>query len=229
MTNNVATRSELLARRARIALAGQGRDLLTEKRTALVAELRALGAEVLSGLDELQQLAAAAAAALAEAEAAEPGAVRSAGRPAGRDLPARITTRTVAGVTTARIGADPVRRARAQRGLSLVSSSPRVDRVAERYEELVDRLLAVAALELSIRRLGKEIARTTRQVNGLENVMIPRLEAERDSIAQVLEGRELEERARLRRARARQAPRRSAAPSSSSSAVTTKPGLAPQP
>ena len=52
MTHNVATRSELLARRARIALAGQGRDLLTEKRTALVAELRALGAEVLSGLHE---------------------------------------------------------------------------------------------------------------------------------------------------------------------------------
>ena len=36
-----ATRSELLARRAQIALATQGRDLLKEKRAALMRRVRA--------------------------------------------------------------------------------------------------------------------------------------------------------------------------------------------
>ena len=42
-----ATRSELLARRARIKLAAQGRDLLKERRSALVHEFHRLGASAL--------------------------------------------------------------------------------------------------------------------------------------------------------------------------------------
>ena len=53
-----ATRSELLARRARIALAGQGRDLLKERRIALVREFHRLGASVLDSLDALDRDAA---------------------------------------------------------------------------------------------------------------------------------------------------------------------------
>jgi V/A-type H+-transporting ATPase subunit D len=41
-----ATRTELLARRARIALAGQGRDLLKDKRTALMKEFGRLDDEL---------------------------------------------------------------------------------------------------------------------------------------------------------------------------------------
>src|SRR5215218_55721 len=55
-----ATRSELLARRARIRLAGQGRDLLKERRTALVREFHRLGASVLESLDALDRDAAEA-------------------------------------------------------------------------------------------------------------------------------------------------------------------------
>jgi V/A-type H+/Na+-transporting ATPase subunit D len=39
-------------------------------------------------------------------------------------------------------------------------------------------------------------------VNALDHVVVPRLERESDSIAMVLEERELEDRVRLRRARA---------------------------
>ena len=60
----------------------------------------------------------------------------------------------------------------------------------------------VAAAELSLRRLAEEISRTTRRVNALEHVVVPRLERERDAIAMVLAERELEDRVRLRRARA---------------------------
>jgi V/A-type H+-transporting ATPase subunit D len=62
----------------------------------------------------------------------------------------------------------------------------------------VARLLFVAALELSVRRLADEIARATRRINALEHVVIPRLDAEGAHITLVLEERELEDRFRLR-------------------------------
>ena len=66
---------------------------------------------------------------------------------------------------------------------------------------MLEKLLDVAALELSIRRLADEIARTTRRMNALEHVVLPALETERAHIALVLEEREMEDRVRLRRAR----------------------------
>ena len=53
-----ATRSELLARRAQIGLAAQGRDLLKERRSALVHEFNRLGASALASIDELDRDAA---------------------------------------------------------------------------------------------------------------------------------------------------------------------------
>src|SRR5215217_4324672 len=53
-----ATRSELLARRARIKLAAQGRDLLKERRSALVHEFNRLGASALASIDALDRDAA---------------------------------------------------------------------------------------------------------------------------------------------------------------------------
>jgi V/A-type H+-transporting ATPase subunit D len=96
-----------------------------------------------------------------------------------------------------------VERARTGRGYSLVATSARIDAVAERFESVLARLLEVAALELSVRRLADEIARTTRRMNALEHVVVPRLEAEQARIALVLEERELEDRVRLRRMRGR--------------------------
>ena len=50
-----ATRSELLARRARIGLASQGRDLLKERRSALVHEFHRLGASALESIEVLDR------------------------------------------------------------------------------------------------------------------------------------------------------------------------------
>jgi V/A-type H+-transporting ATPase subunit D len=53
-----ATRSELLGRRARIGLATQGRDLLKERRNALVHEFHRLGPSALDSIDQLERDAA---------------------------------------------------------------------------------------------------------------------------------------------------------------------------
>jgi V/A-type H+-transporting ATPase subunit D len=49
------TRSELLARRARIGLAGQGRGILGERRAALMRESQRVSAAVLEAMRELER------------------------------------------------------------------------------------------------------------------------------------------------------------------------------
>ena len=199
-----ATRSELLARRARIRLAAQGRDLLKERRTALVHEFNRLGASALASIDALDRDAADAGRLLGLAVAAHgPEPVQSAALAAQGEVEVSLRTRSVAGVPIVEIDAEPVARARTDRGYSLAATSARLDEVAERFEAVLDRLLELAVLELSVRRLADEIARTTRRMNALEHVVVPRLESERAHIALVLEEREMEDRVRLRRMRSR--------------------------
>jgi V/A-type H+-transporting ATPase subunit D len=94
-----ATRGELLARRARIGLAGQGRDLLKEQRTALVREFHRLGSSVLDPLDALDRDAADAGRFLGVAVAADgPETVNSAALVAEHDVEIHVRTQSIAGV-----------------------------------------------------------------------------------------------------------------------------------
>jgi V/A-type H+/Na+-transporting ATPase subunit D len=198
-----ATRSELIARRLQIGLATQGRDLLKEKRAALVVEFGHLSSGVLEAVESLGRQAAESAGALSNALGFDgPEAVGSAASAASGDLGTRLALRIVAGVPVVELEHDRVSRARTSRGYSLTATTPRIDVAAASFERQLDLLLDVAASELSLRRLAGEISRTTRRVNALEHVVVPRLEHERDSIAMVLAERELEDRIRLRRARA---------------------------
>lgn len=197
-----ATRTELIARRLQIGLATQGRDLLKEKRAALVVEFGRLSTGVLEAVETLGRRAAEAARALSNAVALEgPEAVGSAATAASNDITTDLSLRIVAGVPVVELEHDPVSRARTSRGYALVATTARIDVAAASFEKMLDLLLDVAASELSLRRLAGEISRTTRRVNALEHVVVPRLERERDAIELVLAQRELEDRIRLRRAR----------------------------
>lgn len=207
-----ATRTELLARRHRAALAEQGRDLLTDKRTALVRAFGARSARLLEQLARLQSTAADARAHLDEAiGAVGPEAVSSAGFAATGRVSLTLHVDLVAGVVVADVEHDPVRRDVEDRGYALAVTDPAVDRAADAFEAEVELLLDLAALELSVRRLAEEIARTTRQVNGLEHVVLPRLRSDARRIALVLDEREREETARLKRARTQARRRRASA------------------
>jgi V/A-type H+-transporting ATPase subunit D len=198
-----ATRSELLARRAQIALATQGRDLLKEKRAALLREFESVGISVLEAVETLGRQATESSRALRDAVAFDGSeTVGSAAFAASGDIALRMTTRNVAGVPLVEIEHDAVSRGRTERGYSLAATTSRIDAAASSFETQLDLLLDVAATELSLRRLAGEITRTTRRVNALEHVVVPRLEREREAIQMVLAERELEDRVRLRRARA---------------------------
>lgn len=208
MQSLVATRSEFLDRRRRASFVAQGRDLLKDKRTALVREFRDHQTELLSGLDQLRSLAVAARQRLDEAVAVcGPEPLESGALAAATGIGVDVGSRTVAGVRVFDLRHDPVRRSAGTRGWATALASAHLDTVALAYEEQLERVLDLCAVEVSVRRLATEIARTTKQVNALENIVLPRLHDEARRIALTLDEREREEHARLRRARARRATR----------------------
>jgi V/A-type H+/Na+-transporting ATPase subunit D len=204
MSQSPATRTELLHTRQRTTFAQQGRDLLKDKRTALVREFRTATSDLLTRVEHLHRQAAQARAELDHAVAvAGAPAIVSPSLSFGDGVPVELSTRIVAGVAVVELTHDFVGRAPADRGFALPVTTAYADVVAQAHEREVEQVLDVAAAELTARRLAAEIARTTRQVNALDNIVVPRLRAETRRIVLVLDEREREERSRLRRARAR--------------------------
>lgn len=195
-----ATRAELLAKKKQIALARQGRDLLQEKRNALLKEFMRTAEQVMHSSDELEHMAGEAALALAMASALDgPEAVFSAALAARGQMTLEITSTNVMGVSVPLIEQKSAARSPLDRGYSLACVSSRIDHVAEAFETELDLMINLAASEMRLRRLAEEIGRTTRRVNALDNFLIPRLEAQRSYIQMVLEERERENLFRLKR------------------------------
>lgn len=202
----VPTRTELLERRRRAALAEQGRDLLSDKRAALVRAFAERSRLLLERLSDMEVTAASARALFDEACAAVgPVALRSASGAAERRIGVQTSASVVAGVPVVDVVHDDVARLPLEPGYAAATTDAAVDDVAAAYEAVLDDVLDLAGLELTVRRLAAEIARTTRQVNALEHVVIPRLGDEARLIGLALDEREREDVARLRRARDRRA------------------------
>lgn len=194
-----ATRMELLARLAQIRLARQGRDLLEQKRTALMKEFFRVADTVMEHTDLLQSIAAEACQALANAEAiAGSEAVRSAALASRGEFPLAVSTMNVMGVKVPHIEQKRVVRPVHARGYSIVGTSISIDEAATAFEEEVDAIIQLAQSELRLTRLATEIQRTSRRLNALDHLLIPRLEAERDVIQMALDERERSDHFRLK-------------------------------
>ena len=195
-----ATRSELLAKKHQIVLARQGRDLLKEKRNALLKELMRTAERVMHHSNELEQSVDKSLIALARANALDgPEVVQSAAFAARGQVPIAVSGVTIMGVSVPLIEEKRVTRGPLDRGYSLATVSSRIETVAETFEEQLDQIIELATSEMRLRRLAEEIGRTTRRVNALDNILIPRLVTEREFIQGVLEERERENLFRLKR------------------------------
>lgn len=191
MHNVSCTRMDLLARKAQITLAQQGRDLLEQKRAALLEEFLRTADTVIERSDVLQQVAADARQALARAEAmAGTEAVKSAALASRGELPLEVSTTRVMGVKVPRIEQKHISRSMLARGYSFTSTSITIDEVASAFETEVDTIIRLAEIELRLGRLAAEVQRTSRRLNALDHLLIPRLEAERDFIQMALDERE---------------------------------------
>jgi V/A-type H+/Na+-transporting ATPase subunit D len=193
------TRMELLAREAQISLATQGRDLLEQKRTALLKELLKTVDSVMERAGALQDAAAHAHEALARAEAvAGVEAVAAAALASRGELPLEVRSITVMGVRVPNIEQKRVARPLSGRGYSFVGTSLTIDEAAEAFEAEVHIIIRLAESELRLTGLAEEVQRTSRRLNALDHLLIPRLIAERDQIQMALDERERADHYRLK-------------------------------
>jgi V/A-type H+/Na+-transporting ATPase subunit D len=193
------TRMELLARKVQISLATQGRDLLEQKRTALMKEFLRIADTVMERSDLLQDTASAARQALARAEAiAGSQAVQSAALASRSDFPLEVTTASVMGVKVPHIEQKRVSRPLLGRGYSIVGTSITIDETAAAFEAQAEAIIQLAESELRLTRLAGEIQRTSRRLNALDHLLIPRLESERDYIQMTLDEQERSDHFRLK-------------------------------
>lgn len=194
-----ATRMELLSRKMQIALATQGRELLEQKRTALMKEFLRIADTVMERSEELQQTAANARQALARAEAfAGTEAVHSAALVSSTELPLQVASASIMGVKVPHIEQKRVSRPILGRGYSVVGTSVTIDEAAAAFEMEIDLIFKLAESELRLTRLALEIQRTSRRLNALDHLLIPRLESEQDFIQLALDERERSDHFRLK-------------------------------
>jgi V/A-type H+-transporting ATPase subunit D len=145
MTTVSVTRMELLARKAQIALATQGRDLLEQKRTALLKEFMRTADTALERSDALERTAEQARGSLARAEAmAGAESVRSAAMASLSGLGLDVTTINVMGVRVPHIEQKRVARSALERGYSIVGASTSIDEAASAFEAEVEAIIQLA-------------------------------------------------------------------------------------
>jgi V/A-type H+-transporting ATPase subunit D len=208
MRGPAPTRWNLIRTSRRLERVRKGAELLGRKRRALVSEIFGLARPALADRTRLTERAASAYPALLRVLAARGGAeMRALGWPT-RDPELEMELHETWGVRIAEVVEAPeLRRTPAGRGVAPAATGPEVAEAADEFEDFAALLLEAASRETQIRRLARALARTSRQVNTLEQRVEPELERQAVEIRRTLEEREREDHLRLRRlSRSRRGP-----------------------
>jgi V/A-type H+-transporting ATPase subunit D len=187
-----------------LARVEQGAQLLRRKREALVRALVPLARPAA----EARRASAETAAAAYRSERAalavhgERDVAATAWPPRSLDLD--LDVERVWGVVVPVLGELPV----FERDLQARSTAPAATGLAlfdatNRFEALATQLLRAATRELRVRALATALARTGRQLNALEQRIVPELVARNAHIATALDERDREDQTRLRLLRRR--------------------------
>lgn len=194
-----ATRSNLMRSRRRLDQVHRGAALLKRKRESLVAELFARARAAVDARAGIDEQAREAWRALWEALAWHGGDGLAPLAWPAREVTVDVTTLDVWGLTVPSLAEPPVvARSLPGRGVRPGPGEAATPAAALAFEVLTERLLAAAAEEHLMRRLGQALSRTTRLVNTLEQRVAIELAAEAASIARTLDEREREEQRRIR-------------------------------
>ena len=197
------TRSELIKLNKQIKLAKSGHSLLKKKRDGMILEFFEILKKAKSVRGEL-------AAKYEEAQKKI-----NIARTLYTDLKLRslalaietpyidVKTKNIMGVKVPQIESKQIVKTLQQRKLGIAGSTAVIDDAIKAYEELVERIIKVAEVETTIKRLLAEIEKTKRRVNALEFNLIPQMEAVKKFIKLRLEEMERENIFRLKRVKAK--------------------------
>jgi len=191
--NVTPTRSELINVKRKIKLSQSGYNLLKRKRDGLMYEIFAILPKVKTLRNELVESYQEAQEAIDIASAIE-GAltIRSVANTVSRPPTVSLREHNIMGVRVPKIESDRVKRELNERGYGIVGTSALIDEAVSGYERLVEKIIAAAELETSIKRLLDEVEKTKRRVNALEFKVLPELEEVKAFIAFRLEEMERE-------------------------------------
>jgi V/A-type H+-transporting ATPase subunit D len=196
----------LLAARAQLALARQGQALLEQKRDALLRELYHEVRVIHAARDELEERAAGARLVLEEARVRLGDEVVASAAAAARDEPSlELRAVSVMGIAVPAVEPRTLVREPAARGRDPAASGPALELAAQRFEEELTVAVRLATVEARVRRLAREIRRTSSRVNALRTRIVPSLERETRAIRLALEQHEREDHFRLKRVKAHRA------------------------
>ncbi len=203
--NVTPTRSELINVKRRIQLSKSGYNLLKKKRDGLMFEIFEIIDQVKTLRNELVAEYKKAQEAIDFASAVEGGlTVRSIANTVSNPPTVTLREHNIMGVRVPKIESDQVRRELTERGYGLVGTSPAIDEAVTAYEALVEKIIAAAELETSIKRLLDEVEKTKRRVNALEFKVLPELEEVKKFIAFRLEEMERESLFTMKRIKAKE-------------------------
>jgi len=194
------TRSELIQLKKQIILAQQGKELLEKKQDALFLEFLKLKDKAMNAYSRLAATARFAAYCLAMAQAYDGTvALKSAALTAKPQLTVLLKKQNILGVKVPKISSRYKRLDLLERGFSFLNVSSHIDEAIEAYEEYVQAIVELAAVESQLKKLVKEITKTRRRRNALEQVVLPQLKANASQITHALDERGREEVFRLKR------------------------------
>lgn len=201
MTEDVKpTRSEELRLKERIDLAENGHDILEKKRDGLIHEFMEIIDDARAVNSELAESYAQARLKLLMAKVYDGESSIKANSFTVTEEPwITSETRNIMGVQVPEIESTGIRRDMLSREYGVTSSTSRIDSTADRYEELLEKIVDAAETQTKMIKLLEEIKKTKRRVNALEHKVIPELEGALDKVSQALEESEREETFRMKK------------------------------
>lgn len=203
---NNPNRTILLQLKEKVRTVGESLAILKARRQALVAELLQTARPFLRSRQALRERYAEALGELAATRALEGEPVVAAmAAVTQRELPVELVERNILGVRYREIQASaPVRRPVEARNYDFYRTTVHAEEAIDRFEQLAEAMLPLAAFEHKVQRLGEEIVRLSRKTRVLEERVQPQLRREIKGIAMYIAEREREEYFRLKRFKQRQ-------------------------
>jgi len=202
MEKTSPTRMNLLSRKSQLVLAREGVDLLKHKREALMSQFMDLIKPLMEKRRQLHDKMVKAFHCMNTARSIDGWeGLRSAVLLHEKKINVDIKKEINWGVEIPKIENVENINELDTRSREPYSSSItlRIFETKDRFEKILNQILELAPLEASLKRLGSEIRKTTRRINALEEMLIPRIQNEIGFIRSTLEEREREDNFRLRR------------------------------
>ncbi len=188
-----------LEKKAQIGLASDGVELLKNKRDALVKEFFSVVKDFFSSRELLETATGKAAQSLSLARGLDGKAMLySASLATTHAQSIEVKRQNIWGIRINKIESKPFSKASLARGYSLLTTSQRIERTAQDFEEVMNLIMKMAVHETMVKKIGEEIKKTTRRVNALEQIVIPSLQNQTKYIESTLEEREREDLLRLK-------------------------------